>query len=197
MAGEQAAVCLTDPPYGIGLDYGEYDDTEENIILLAKDWVPLAVDCSSVLVFSCGVTRQWLYPPPDWVLCWFYGGGQLRSPWGFNCWQPFLAYGKDPSLASGRGARPDAVNMNTPANAKDINHPCPKPMQLWVWLMERLSFEYQDLFYDPFSGSGTTIIAAEMQGRICYGMELSPVYCDVIVQRWQEFTGNEATRTPA
>ena len=47
--------------------------------------------------------------------------------------------------------------------------------------------------YDPFLGTGTTLIAAEMTGRICYGLELSPVYVDVIVRRWQEFTGRKAT----
>ena len=47
--------------------------------------------------------------------------------------------------------------------------------------------------YEPFSGSGTTIIAAEMTGRACHAIELSPAYVDVAVQRWQDFTGNEAT----
>ena len=53
------------------------------------------------------------------------------------------------------------------------------------------------LIYDPFLGSGTTLIAAEQLGRKCYGLELSPTYCDVIVRRWQKLTGqravNEAT----
>jgi DNA modification methylase len=48
--------------------------------------------------------------------------------------------------------------------------------------------------YDPFLGSGTTVIAAEMTGRICYGMELSPAYVDVIVMRWEKFTGEKAER---
>jgi DNA modification methylase len=47
--------------------------------------------------------------------------------------------------------------------------------------------------YDPVLGSGTTLIAGETEGRPVYGMELDPVYCDVIVKRWQEFTGQEAT----
>lgn len=47
--------------------------------------------------------------------------------------------------------------------------------------------------YEPFSGSGTTFIAAETTGRTCYGMELSPAYIDVIVKRWQDFTGKKAT----
>ncbi len=49
-----------------------------------------------------------------------------------------------------------------------------------------------DSVYEPFSGSGTTIIAAEQTGRICYAMELSPAYVDVAVRRWQQFTGKRA-----
>jgi DNA modification methylase len=46
--------------------------------------------------------------------------------------------------------------------------------------------------YEPFSGSGTTIIASEMTGRACYAVELAPAYVDVAVQRWQAFTGEQA-----
>src|SRR5499427_3333754 len=46
--------------------------------------------------------------------------------------------------------------------------------------------------YDPFLGSGTSVIAAEMTGRVCYGLELNPHYVDVIVRRWQHFTGRSA-----
>lgn len=48
--------------------------------------------------------------------------------------------------------------------------------------------------YEPFCGSGTTIIAAEQLNRKCYGMEISPQYCDVIVKRWEDFTGRKAER---
>ena len=47
--------------------------------------------------------------------------------------------------------------------------------------------------YEPFSGSGTTIIAAELTGRVCHAIELSEAYVDVAVQRWQQFTGGQAT----
>ena len=47
--------------------------------------------------------------------------------------------------------------------------------------------------YDPFLGSGTSLIAADTSGRVCYGLELSPAYVDVIVTRWQAFTGGQAT----
>jgi DNA modification methylase len=49
------------------------------------------------------------------------------------------------------------------------------------------------VIYDPFLGSGTSLIAAEMTGRVCYGLELNPAYVDVIVRRWQVFTGRAAT----
>lgn len=47
--------------------------------------------------------------------------------------------------------------------------------------------------YDPFLGSGTTMIAAETERRVCLGLEIDPSYCDVIVKRWQDFTGDAAT----
>jgi DNA modification methylase len=50
-----------------------------------------------------------------------------------------------------------------------------------------------DLIYDPFLGSGTSMMAAETTGRICYGIELDPKFVDVIVQRWQQYTGKSAT----
>jgi DNA modification methylase len=46
--------------------------------------------------------------------------------------------------------------------------------------------------YEPFMGSGTTLIAAETTGRICYGIELNPAYVDVAIERWQRFTGEDA-----
>lgn len=45
---------------------------------------------------------------------------------------------------------------------------------------------------EPFSGSGTTIIAAEMTGRVCHAIEIAPAYVDVAVKRWQDFTGQRA-----
>jgi DNA modification methylase len=47
--------------------------------------------------------------------------------------------------------------------------------------------------FDPFSGSGTTIIAAEMTGRACHAIEIDPAYVDVAITRWQDFTGEQAT----
>ena len=193
MAGEKADICLTDPPYGLvgkkasgKNNYDEYEDSRENLDKLAAFWLPIARDLCKVVVFSPGVTNAWIYPEADWIMCWFYGGGQLRSSWGFNCWQPFLCYGKDPSLASGNGGRPDAVNMNTPANAEDLDHPCPKPLPLWNWFIERLSFKRDEIFFDPFGGSGTTLVACEQTKRKCRAIEISPKYCAVILQRMSD-----------
>ncbi len=49
-----------------------------------------------------------------------------------------------------------------------------------------------DVVVDPFSGSGTTLIAAEQLHRVCLGMEIDPVYADVVVLRWEDFTGRKA-----
>lgn len=49
-----------------------------------------------------------------------------------------------------------------------------------------------DMIYDPFCGSGTTLIAAEMTGRVCFAMEINPAYVDMAIMRWQQFTGKEA-----
>ncbi|MDQ3694767.1 MAG: DNA methylase, partial [Chloroflexota bacterium] len=54
-----------------------------------------------------------------------------------------------------------------------------------------------ELLNEPFAGSGTAFVAAERTGRVCYGLELAPAYCDVIVERWQTLTGQQARREPA
>ena len=51
-----------------------------------------------------------------------------------------------------------------------------------------------DIVLDAFGGSGTTMIAAEQLNRICYMMELDPHYCDVIIERWEKFTGKKAIK---
>lgn len=74
----------------------------------------------------------------------------------------------------------------------ETGHSTQKPIECMKRPIENNSAP-GDAVYDPFLGSGTTLIAAEMTGRRCYGMEISPAYCDVIVRRWQEFTGKTAT----
>lgn len=69
-------------------------------------------------------------------------------------------------------------------------HPTQKPVALMAWCM---GFGEGDVL-DLYGGSGSTLIAAEQLGRRCFMMEITPAYCDVIVERWQRLTGKKATR---
>jgi len=70
-------------------------------------------------------------------------------------------------------------------------HATPKPVEMMERVMKS-SLPNGGLCVEPFGGSGSTLIGAEKTGRRCYTMELQPVYCDVIIQRWEEFTGEQA-----
>ena len=66
-----------------------------------------------------------------------------------------------------------------------------KPVELVAMAIGN-STKKDDLILDPFCGSGSTVIAAEQLGRVCYAVELDPKYCDVIVKRWDDFTSHTA-----
>lgn len=70
-------------------------------------------------------------------------------------------------------------------------HPTQKPVLLAAWFLEKFS-KRGDIVADIFLGGGSSLIACEQLGRICYGMEIDPVYCDVIVKRWETLTGQKA-----
>lgn len=72
-------------------------------------------------------------------------------------------------------------------------HPTQKPVEL-IRRMVLYHTVKNDVVYEPFGGSGTALIACELLGRRCFAMELAPEYCDVIVQRWEAFTGRVAER---
>jgi site-specific DNA-methyltransferase (adenine-specific) len=75
-------------------------------------------------------------------------------------------------------------------------HPTMKPVDL----LERLITDGSApgaVVYDPFGGSGSTLIAAEGKGRVCYTMDINPQYCDVILNRWEGMTGKKAEETEA
>ena len=74
----------------------------------------------------------------------------------------------------------------------NVNHPTEKPVEL-IGKIIRVT-DMAETIYDPFSGSGTTLIACEELGRKCYAMELDPHYCDVIIARWEKLTGNKAEK---
>ncbi len=83
--------------------------------------------------------------------------------------------------------------LEFPKPQKSELHPTMKPIELLIKLIKDGS-KANAIIYDPFLGSGSTLIAAEKTNRICYGMEIDPHYCDVIIERWQQFTGQTAER---
>lgn len=89
----------------------------------------------------------------------------------------------------------DARNLDDvweiPRPTVSAEHPTMKPVALVERAIENSS-RRGAIVFEPFSGGGSTIIAAEKTGRICYAIELSPAYVDVAVRRWQEFTGDDA-----
>lgn len=76
------------------------------------------------------------------------------------------------------------------------DHPTQKPVLLFETPIAN-HLARGDAVYDPFLGSGTALIAAERLGRRCYGMELDPRYAQVIIERWERFTGRVGERVDA
>ena len=195
MGDKTVDAIVTDPPYGLGdsptekNNYDQYEDSQKNLVDLIKKFIPLWKPYAKRMVITPGNMNQRLYPAPTWTMAWFTPAGVGRGPWGFCCWQPILCYGKDPRLENCEGSYPDAL-VHT-ENAEDSIHPCPKPVGFWRWLMERATANGGDVA-DPFMGSGTTLIVAEQLGRVSCGMEISPAYCDVIIERWENLTGGKA-----
>lgn len=91
----------------------------------------------------------------------------------------------------GDGAETSIWRFDRPT--RNGEHPTMKPVGLPGRAIKNSSRQ-GDIVLDPFGGSGSTLIAAEQLARPCYMMELDPVYCDVIVQRWEKFTGKKAER---
>jgi DNA modification methylase len=72
-------------------------------------------------------------------------------------------------------------------------HPTMKPIDLIIPCIHN-STKADNIIVDLFLGSGSTLIACEQTDRICYGQEISPHYCDVILTRWEQFTGQQAVK---
>ena len=174
-------LVLTDPPYGVGLDYDIFDDTRKNVKQLVQDIIPACISKSQRVAVTSGVTNILLYPEPKWIICWFNRAGANRNPWGFSCWQPILVYGNDPYLGNGMGARQDFIEHNE--TSEKNGHPCPKPLRFWEKLLARTSVLPSDIVLDPFLGSGTTAVAAKILGRKCVGIEISEAYCKIAAKR--------------
>jgi DNA modification methylase len=84
------------------------------------------------------------------------------------------------------------IGKDRKGDDKQTNHGTQKPVEVMLRPILNNSSVGQAI-YEPFCGSGTTLIASEKSGRCCLAMELDPKYCDVIITRWQDFTGQQAT----
>ena len=90
------------------------------------------------------------------------------------------------------GDRKQATTWNIAArDDSGVGHGTQKPVECMARSIRNNSSPGQAV-YEPFSGSGTTIIACEMEGRVCHAIELNPAYVDVAIKRWQDFTGKAA-----
>ncbi len=108
-------------------------------------------------------------------------------------YEPILYGWRDGSDHYWCGARDQGDVWQIKKQQKNDLHPTMKPVEL-VERAVRNSSKTRDLVLDPFGGSGSTLIACEKSGRRARLIELDPKYVDVIVRRWQEFTGQEAKR---
>lgn len=187
MPGVAFDSILTDAPYGVGLDYDVHDDSVESLDAVIRHLSPVLLNGGTHGVFP-GVGNQHRWPQPTWTLCWVEPGGTRTGKWGFSTWQPVLAYGPDPYLASGRGRRPDSLRT-TATSATNLReregtsgHPCPKPLTVMRWAVERITAQGAVLL-DPFMGSGSTLMAARETGRRAIGIELSERYCEIAAKR--------------
>lgn len=106
----------------------------------------------------------------------------------FGFRQPIVV---DEDGGDGQGSHADSLVLASDREGIS-GHPVAKPVAVWRWLMERCSARQGDIVFDPFMGSGTTLITAQTIGRVALGIELSPRYVDVIVARWEKFTGKKA-----
>ena len=211
MAGAKADLMLTDPPYNVAYEGGSKKRTA-----IQND----SMDADSFRVFLSSCFRcafESMHPGASFYI-WhadtegynFRGavidcGQQIRQclVWAKDNsmfsrqdyhWkhEPCLYGWKEGAAHSWHSDRKQTTVLEFARPSKSEEHPTMKPVALFAYLAGNSSDKDQ-LVYDPFLGSGTTLIAAEQLGRKCYGMEISPAYCDVIVKRWETLTGKKAT----
>lgn len=219
LAGEEASLLLTDPPYGVA-----YRGKTKRSLRIANDdadgIADLLADAFSALDTSLGPgTPIYLFHPAGptstvFVQSFLDVGWQIRqelvwvkdslvlghSDYHFRH-EPIL-YGMTPGAPVGRGrgrwyggdARTSVLEIPRPKASRE--HPTSKPVALISDLVANSS-TFGDIVLDPFLGSGSTLLAAEQLRRRCYGVELDPRYVEVAIARWEAFTGNRARKVEA
>ena len=202
MDGNKADMVFTDPPYGVSYQSNMRTKSEKFDVLTNDDQL---LDITPIIeVFSTGwvfiwttwkVIDKWIDNTsavgyPNNVVIWSKGGGgigDLKKTFSTD-YEMALVWNRGNQLC---GKRIGSVWKVDKDKAIDYKHPTQKPVALAVEAFDKTTKHGQSIL-DLFLGSGSTLIAAEKTNRKCYGMELDPKYCDVIIQRWEEFTGNKA-----
>ena len=179
MAGRTAEAVVTDPPYGINANRQTLG-TGKKQFHRGDNWDAERPDigwlqsfANQIVIWGGNYFADVLPPTNDW-LCWHKKNDGLSFSEFELAWTNL---GKNCRILSHHWSGEQKV------------HPTQKPAAVIEWCMGMTT----GLVFDPFLGSGTSLIAAEKVDRSCYGMELDPRYCDVIVKRWQQFTGKTAT----
>jgi DNA modification methylase len=163
---------VTDPPYGVGLQYASHDDS------VLVDWLSTARTIAGVVAFSPGVLNFTSFPKPEWTLAWWKPNSMGRVCVGFNTWEPVLIYGK----VTGKKTHDSFIASISP-QADTEDHPCPKPVEWAKQIIDRVGGE---LILDPFMGSGTTGVACVRLGRRFIGIEIELRYFDIACRRIEQ-----------
>ena len=203
MNGEKADMVYTDPPYGVDFQSNMRTKSEKFEVLkndnvFLDGWTPLVNEYSNGFVFvwtSWKVVKDWIdicKPIGDLsnMIVWSKGGGgigDLKKTFSTD-YEIALVYHRETQLTGKRLGSVWSINKDGAATYK---HPTQKPVELTEMALDSCSVK-NNLIMDLFLGSGSTLIAAEKKNRKCYGMELDPKYIDVIIKRWQDYTGKKA-----
>lgn len=203
MDGKKADMVFTDPPYGINYQSNMRTKSAkfaviENDDKIITDWLPLATAFSTGFCFvwtSWKVLDQWLAVTKDFapltnMVVWDKGGG------GIGDLKKTYSTDHEIALVFNRGAELTGKRIGSvwdigKDRAAEYVHPTQKPVALAEQALDTTT-KRGNLILDFFGGSGSTLIACERQNRQSRLMELDPRYCDVIVKRWEDFTGKKA-----
>lgn len=182
MAGEKADMVFTDPPYGLGDKWSGGTWATNPMYADAKKWdQPLKqIDIDRFITLA------------PIIIIW--GANYYRMP-PSRCWLSWTKSQKMETMADFELAWTnfdEVAKSWTGARNQDgkREHPTQKPVELMEWGMSIHADPKTVL--DLFGGSGSTLIACEKTDRRCFMMEIDPHYCDVIVARWEAFTGKKA-----
>jgi 16S rRNA G966 N2-methylase RsmD len=202
MDGQKADLVFTDPPYGVSYQSNMRTQSEKFDVIknddVILDIVPIIEIFSTGWVFiwtTWKVLDKWLENTkglgfPSNMVIWFKGGGgigDLKKTFSTD-YETALVWHRGAELC---GKRIGSVWKVGKDGAGDYVHPTQKPVALAEEALDKTT-KSNAVVLDLFGGSGSTLIACEKTNRNARLMELDPKYCDVIVKRWEEFTGKQA-----